>query len=95
MQFEGVLRIENMASVIGVPIEVNFAEDVELDLRIEAGRVRALARVGLLSGKVADRLLDDARLQLTYVEPRLTIEGLDGAFEGGRLRSLAGRGGST
>ncbi|MDA1265079.1 MAG: hypothetical protein O2816_08375 [Planctomycetota bacterium] len=95
VKFEGSLRIEDMRTVVGLPVEVRFAEDVELDLRIEAGRVRALARVGLLSGKVADRQLDDARLQLTYVEPRLTIEALDGAFEGGRLRSLAGRGGST
>lgn len=95
VRLAGKIRVRSLYAMMGVPIEVNFANDVDLDLRYEAGRVRAMARVGSMAGSVAERRLEDARLQLTYIEPRLTIESLDGAFEGGRLRSMGGRGGST
>ena len=95
VRFGGQLTVRDLHAVMGVPVEVNFAHEVELDLRLEGDDVRALARVGSLSGEVAGRLLNDARLQLTYIGPRLTIESLDGAFGGGRLRSLGGRGGKT
>ena len=95
VRFGGQLSVRDLSVRIGVPVEVNFARGVRFELRVEEGRVRALARVRSFSGEVAGRLLDDARLQMTYIAPRLTIEALDGAFEGGRLRSLAGRGGST
>jgi AsmA-like C-terminal region len=95
VHFEGRLQVRDLSMKLGVPIEVRSAEEVDVDLRIEDGRVRALARVGRFFGQVAGRRLNDARLQLTYIEPRLTLEALDGEFEGGRLRSLEGLGGST
>lgn len=95
LRFRGALSVDDLSLAIGLPIDVRSAEEVEVDLRLEEGHVRALARVGRLFGEVADRSLDDARLQISYIEPRLTIEALDGGFEGGRLRSLEGRGGST
>lgn len=95
VRFGGKLEVHDLHAVMGVPVGVKLAREVDLDLRLEGDSVRALARVGSLSGEVAGRRLDEARMQLTYIGPRLTIEALDGAFEGGRLRSLGGRGSKT
>lgn len=95
LQFGGQVTVSDLFARIGVPVQVNFARDINLDLQLESGHLRALARVGSLSGEIAGRQLENAQLQLNYIAPRLTIEALDGVFGGGRLRSLGGRGGST
>ena len=53
----------------------------------------AAARAALrgTSGSIAGRSLTDASFGLTYVEPRLVIESLEGRFEGGVLRAIGGR----
>jgi hypothetical protein len=88
LRLAGALRLSNAFVRLGLPVSIARADRIDLDLRYEIGHVRARARVEELSGKVARRRLSNASMQLTYVEPRLTIEEFDGEFEAGRLRSL-------
>jgi hypothetical protein len=73
---------------LGVPVEVQSAAVSVEQLVFEKGMVRAWAAVRGLEGQIAGRQLERGRLQLTYVEPRLSIFDLDGALEGGRLADL-------
>lgn len=88
LTFDGDLAIRDARMNLGVPITVEVARGVHLSLGYEGGRVRALAQVRQARGTVAGRSLENASLQATYVEPRLTIEEFKGDFEGGTLRSL-------
>jgi hypothetical protein len=56
----------------------------------ETGKVRAWAEIEGLRGRVADRNVGPARMLVTYVQPRLSIENLDAVFEGGRALPLGG-----
>tara|TARA_R110002073_G_scaffold41493_2_gene117215 strand:+ start:4343 stop:8104 length:3762 start_codon:yes stop_codon:yes gene_type:complete len=90
------LRVRDAAVKLGLPVEIRRADDIDLSLRFERGRVRAVGRIGSLFGTLAGRKLDAASMQMTYIEPRLTIEDMTGSFEGGEARSLGhgDRGGS-
>jgi hypothetical protein len=57
-------------------------------LRLEGGRLRAVARVHDLEGTLAGRALSHANMLLTYIEPQLSIEDLSAELEGGQLSSL-------
>ena len=85
----GSLALHDAFFKLGLPVSITSAPDVDLDLVFEDGRVRARASVTGLYGQVAGRQLGPARMQLTYVDPRLTIDAFQGQFEGGTLRSLA------
>jgi len=85
----GKLSLHDVFVRIGLPIAVRSAERIDLELVYENGRARAWAQVPDFDGAVAGRRLEGARMQLTYVDPRLTIEAFRGQFEGGQLRSLA------
>lgn len=85
----GSLSLHDAFFRLGLPVSITSAPDVELDLIFEERRVRARASVTGLYGQVAGRQLGPARMQLTYVDPRLTIDAFQGQFEGGTLRSLA------
>ncbi|MEO2164505.1 MAG: AsmA-like C-terminal region-containing protein [bacterium] len=89
MHLKGPVTLRDVTVRLGLPVVLHRAEDIALDLFYENGRVRAAAQVRDLDGEVAGRKLNETDLQVTYIEPRLTIEALDGRFEGGRLRSIA------
>lgn len=88
MELSGELVPHAMSVRMGLPLEIESAS-VRLDRLVrEDGKVRALATVDGLVGRLASRELSDARMVLTYVEPALSIETLAGDLEGGSLRPL-------
>jgi hypothetical protein len=90
VSFEGEVRPRDLQVHLGLPVEVESAAMRIESLVFEGGHVRAWATVEDLAGKIADRRLQGGRLQLTYVEPHLSILDLDGELEGGRLAHLGG-----
>jgi hypothetical protein len=88
MHLKGPVTLRDFSVRLGLPVVLHRAENIALDLFYENGRVRAAAEVRDLDGEVAGRKLSETDLQITYLEPRLTIEALNGRFEGGRLRSI-------
>ena len=88
MHLKGPVTLRDVSVRLGLPVVLDRADDIALDLFYENGRVRAAAEVRDLDGEVAGRKLSQTNLQVTYLEPRLTIEALDGKFEGGHLRSI-------
>ena len=89
VHLNGRLAIEDAFVDLGVPIELTSVEAIDLDLTHEGRGLRA-ARAARGSS-IAGRSLTDASFGLTYVEPRLVIESLEGRFEGGVLRAIGGR----
>ncbi len=89
--FEGSAYPRGAHVDFGLPLDVDSAA-VEIEsLVFERGHVRLWASVRDLHGKLGGRRLEKTRLQLTYVEPHLSILDLSGRLEGGRLADL-GRG---
>ena len=91
VHLNGRLAIEDAFVDLGVPIELTSVEAIDLDLTHEGRGLRARAALRGTSGSIAGRSLTDASFGLTYVEPRLVIESLEGRFEGGVLRAIGGR----
>ena len=88
LRLQGKVRIHDSFLRLGLPIEVDRVDGLDLDLWYEGNHVRAKGTMTGLDGRVAERELSNARFQFTYVAPKLTIEEFDGEFEGGRLQSL-------
>jgi len=88
VEFTGRVTPKDMFVDIGLPFRVDSASVRIERLVFEGGHVRARARVSELDGRLADRKLEGATLEVTYVEPHLSILDLDGRLEGGRLRDL-------
>ena len=88
VHFRGALRLSNAFVKLGLPVSIQSAMVADMDLSLEGDSLRALARVRDLYGQVAGRQVERASLLMTLVQPRLSIQDLDGQFEGGRLRSL-------
>jgi hypothetical protein len=79
----------------GLPLRIARAE---LDLRqaiLEEGRLRAVAEIEGAYGDVAGISITDARSVLSFVGGRLTFDGLDGGFSGGRITGQASLGGEA
>lgn len=94
VELDGQIRIEDAFVDLGVPVELSSVESFDVRL-VHGGRgLRARADVSGVFGAIAGRRLENASMGLTYVEPRLVIEGLEGGFEGGRLEAI-GRSAST
>ncbi|MBJ75624.1 MAG: hypothetical protein CMJ98_01265 [Planctomycetes bacterium] len=89
MHLKGPVTLRDVSLRLGLPVVLHRSENIALDLFYENGRVRAAAEVRDLEGEVAGRKLSQTNLQVTYLEPRLTIEALNGRFEGGHLSSIA------
>ena len=87
VRFRGALGVSGMSIDLGVPISIQSAEIPDLDLTVESGAVRALARVRDLYGQIAGHQVERARMMATFVEPHLSIQQLEGQFAGGSLRS--------
>ena len=88
VSLSGDLNLREGGLDLGVEIQVDTLEASEVLLLNEGGRTRARARVRRLDGAIAGRRLREASFGLTFVEPRLAIEELQGSFEGGTLTSL-------
>ncbi|MDF1836844.1 MAG: AsmA-like C-terminal region-containing protein [Planctomycetota bacterium] len=88
LRLQGQVHLRNAFIRMGLPVEVEDTRSFGLDLHYEGSRVRARGTIEGLVGQVAERRLEDANFQFTYVAPRLTIEEFTGSFEGGRLESL-------
>ncbi|MFN0007239.1 MAG: AsmA-like C-terminal region-containing protein [Planctomycetota bacterium] len=98
LEFTGRLTPSDMQVQLGLPLAVRSASATIEQLIYEGGRVRALCRIEDLYGTIAGRELSKASVLLTYVEPRLSIESIQGELEGGQLRRLgegAERGGTA
>lgn len=87
----GRLGVQDAFVDLGVPIELGRVEALDLDLTHEGRGLRARANLSGTYGTIAGRRLEGASFGLTYVEPRLVIESLQGRFEGGVLRAIGGR----
>ncbi|MCY2959600.1 MAG: hypothetical protein NTY35_05480 [Planctomycetota bacterium] len=88
LELAGEFEPHAMSLRMGLPLEIETAT-LHLDKLVrEDGKVRALATIDGLSGRLASRELKEARMVLTYVEPALSIETLAGDLEGGSLRPL-------
>lgn len=88
----GIALLRRLAFRVGLPIEIVSAEVDVRELISEAGRLRGWGAVSDAQARIAGRELSEASMILSYVDGRLTIDELSGAFEGGRLSSLGGEG---
>ena len=88
LDFSGQVLASNMEVQLGLPLSISSASVTIDGLIFERGRVRAMCRIQDLYGTIAGRKLDKAAMLLTYVEPRLAIEGIDGEFERGKILPL-------
>ncbi len=91
----GDVRPHDLAMRFGIPIEVPHALVQIEELIFEGGRVRGWGRARDLDASFLERRLSEARMLFSYVDGRLSIDNLEGAFEGGRLESLGGEGQGT
>lgn len=88
VDFRGRVTPRDMSIDMGLPLEIESAS-VEIErLVFEGGSVRAWASVADLDGSLAGRRLTAASMELTFVEPHLSILDLDGRLESGWLRHL-------
>ncbi|MEM9379402.1 MAG: hypothetical protein AAGB93_05570 [Planctomycetota bacterium] len=85
---DGDLSVRDAFVHLGVPIEIRRIDSMRLGLAHEGRGLRARATISGLLGAIAGRRLEDASLQLCYVEPRLVLEAVDGSFEGGRMTAV-------
>lgn len=92
VNFQGRVTPRDLHVDLGLPVRVASAAMQIESLVFEAGHVRAWATVDALEGEIAGRELAGGRMQLTYVEPHLSILDLDATLEGGRLAHLGGTG---
>lgn len=88
LEFTGKLTPSDMRVQLGLPLAIGSASATIEQLIYEGGRVRAVCRIDDLYGTIAGRELSKASVLLTYVEPRLSIESIQGELEGGELRTL-------
>ena len=91
----GNVRPHDVSLRFGFPIEIDTADVRLRELVFERGGVRAWGEIASLDARIAERELSDASMILGFVDQRLTIDDLDGRFEGGRLRSLGSTGPGT
>ncbi len=88
LRLQAQIRPRNAFIRLGLPVEVEDTQLFKIDLHYEGSHVRARGTVEGLVGHVAERRLNDANFQFTYVAPHLTIEEFTGSLEGGSLKSL-------
>jgi hypothetical protein len=91
----GDLRLHDMTMRLGLPIAVESAAVHVEESVNESGRLRGWAHIDDLVADIAERRLTDGSLIASYVDGRLTMDNLAGAFEGGILESLGGAGGGA
>jgi len=92
LRFDGTLDVDEMSVILGVPLELQAVDGVDFRLALEGERLRARGSVRGLVGRLAGRQIDAARMELSYIHPRLSIDALVGRFEGGHIRPLGTEG---
>jgi hypothetical protein len=86
----GSIGLRDMRLDLGLPLEFSSAQLELRSLVIDQGGARGWAEIEHCDGLIASRELGNARMLVSYVDGRLGIESLDGAFEGGTLSSWGG-----
>lgn len=84
----GEMLLHGISFDPGLPVVIPSARVDLRGLFVESGRVRGWAELSDLYARVADRELSRARALVSYIDGRLTLDNLSGAFEGGRIHSL-------
>jgi len=84
----GEMLLHGISFNPGLPVVIPSARVDLRGLFVESGRVRGWAELSDLYARVADRELTRARALVSYIDGRLTLDNLSGAFEGGRIHSL-------
>lgn len=77
---------------LGLPLSIEAARIDVRDLDYDGKTVRAHATFDGVRGKVADRRLENAMLQVEFDDPTLTVHDVRGELEGGALSRLDPRG---
>ncbi|QDU68525.1 AsmA-like C-terminal region-containing protein [Engelhardtia mirabilis] len=72
---------------VGLPLTISSAELVVPHAVIEGGRMRALAELSEAYGRLGSWSLAGLSSTVSYVEGRLTLDGLQGGFAGGLVGS--------
>ena len=75
----------------GVPTRIEQAQVELREFVLEGGRARAWGTVEGLEARVAERELEGGSFLFSYVDQRLTVQGLETDLAGGKLVSLGGR----
>ncbi len=93
--FTGDIQARQTRISLGLPLHADSTLVDLKELVFEGNHVRAWAELSELEGSLGGRTLTDGRLQLTYVEPRLSLIDLDVRCERGRLRQRQSSGGES
>lgn len=88
----GEVRPRSVSIDLGLPLAIDSGAIRIEQLRYEASRVQARATLTEVQGRVADRRLEDARIELEYDDPTLVLRDVSGRLEQGRLSRLDPRG---
>lgn len=88
----GEVRPRSVSIDLGLPLAIDSGSIRVDELRYEAAQVRARATLSEVEGRVADRRLENARIEVEYDDPRLVLRDVSGLLEQGRLSRLDPRG---
>lgn len=87
VRMHGPMRVHDMRFPFGFEVQLDSA-DVQLsEFVAEQGGVRAWGAIKELNADLAERELRNAEMNFSLVDSRLTIDNLEGDFEGGQLVS--------
>ncbi|MEX1024299.1 MAG: AsmA-like C-terminal region-containing protein [Planctomycetota bacterium] len=87
--------VHDMTLRPGLAISVDELRADVRELVVEAGRIRMWGEVDDLAGSIESRPLENASMIVSYLDGRLNVDNLDGAFCGGRLRSAGSEAGGA
>lgn len=87
----GSIRAREVSLAAGVPTRIERAQVELREFVLEGGRARAWGTVEGLEARVAERELEGGSFLFSYVDQRLTVQGLETNLAGGKLVALGGR----
>ncbi len=80
LTLRGPATLSDVFMQVGVPASIRSAQAYVNSLVFEGGKTRAWGRLSDLFGTVADRSLESAEMLISFVEPRVSIENVEGHF---------------
>jgi hypothetical protein len=92
VQFSGAIVPRRLSLDLGLPLAIDDARIEVKELRYDSEIVRARATLHAVNGRIADRRLSNAFLELEYDDPTLTLRDVRGELEAGLLSRLDPRG---
>jgi hypothetical protein len=92
VEFSGTIVPRRLALDLGLPLAIDDALIEVSELRYDSEIVRARATLRQVNGRIADRRLSNALLELEYDDPTLTLRDVRGELESGLLSRLDPRG---